>query len=553
MIPFLKRYWLELIVFGTVFGVLLNCLAPDVTWMNTDSDGAHYVLAAKFMQTAHNTSAPLYLLLGRLFLFIPYGADAWRMGLISVLATTGGTVLVYLIVRKLLVSNPKARVYALIASVVYGGSALVISQSTMVETYPLVTTLSLLAYYFSLERKWIAVAITIGLIWATHTLFAWMIWAVLLIMHKELRNMVLVLITLSFLSFYAYIPIVTAINGDPEMWGNTTFGGFIRGNFSVLLMLAGALSIYDMPKRILDTISMLGVSLGFGLVIIIYYLKRMKKWKYGLMWLFLLPIIWFATNLSSQTYVYMLPSIAFGAILVGLGLSKLHMSWSVVTCVIAVALMGFNAYYFDVGRNLDPEMSAVKFYQEELPKIPDGEIFMGGGWTWAMVYLYNKEENRSIIPVSIDALVTEEYMGLLDNQGIKYERSNNPNHITKQGEIALSVARLNDGVWIAKETNPEVYQYVIEPAKGNEAYIGRWIGQELEVEWRWKPSNPYKFISGELEVAEWHHILRSTHNALFVISLIIYGYFMVWIIMRMRKRRRDEVSSEKFTDALPKS
>ncbi|GAI63183.1 unnamed protein product, partial [marine sediment metagenome] len=33
---------------------------------------------------------------------------------------------------------------------------------------------------------------------------------------------------------------------------------------------------------------------------------------------------------------------------------------------------------------------------------------------------------------------------------------------------------LNEGVWIAKETKPEVYQYVIEPAEGNEAYIGRW-------------------------------------------------------------------------------
>ena len=98
---FIKKYWPEIIVVGIIFANLLNCLAPDLTWMNTDSDGPHYILSAKYMQVAHNTSAPLYLLLGRLFLFIPIGTDAWRMGLISVLATTGGATFVYLIVRRL--------------------------------------------------------------------------------------------------------------------------------------------------------------------------------------------------------------------------------------------------------------------------------------------------------------------------------------------------------------------------------------------------------------------------------------------------------------------
>jgi hypothetical protein len=536
----IKHYWAEILTFGVIFGVLLICLSPDITWMETDSDGAHYILAAKYMLVAHNTSAPLYLLLGRLFLFLPIGSEAWRMGLISVLATIGGVFFVYLIVRRLLFSNSKARFYALISAIVYGSSALVISQSTIIETYPLSTMLMLSAYYLCLKRNWVVASMVIGLLWAVHTLFAWMIWAVLFLMHKELRNLPLIILTLVFLSFYAYIPIVKAIHEVPPMWGNTNLYGFLRANFGVLLMLAGGLSMWDFPKRLLDTIGILGVSLGFGLIIIAYYFYKGREWKQGLLWLFLLPILWFATNLSAETYVYMLPSIAFGAVAVGLGLSKMRWQWAVATLVIAVGLMGFNANYFDIGREggLDPEMSAMKFYNEELPKIPDGEIFMGGGWTWAMVYLYNKEEGRNIIPVSTDVLPSEEYLTQLENQGIKLVRSKTTSQITLIGEVSLSIAELNEGVWIAKETKPEVYQYVIEPAKGNEAYIGRWIGQEVVTpEWKWKPSNPYLYISGQLEILEWHHVLQSTYNMLLIQVLGILGYGFSMVLVQMWKKQ----------------
>ncbi len=536
----LKKYWLEILVFGSVLGVLLLDLSPNITWVNTDSDGAHYILAAKYMLPAHNTSAPLFLLLGRLFLFLPFGTEAWRMGLISVLATTGGTILIYLIVRRLLFGNKKARWYALVASLVYGGSALVISQSTIIETYALSTTLMLLAYYFSIKRKWVMVSIVIGLIWAIHTLFAWMIWGVLLVQHKEMRNWVLAIITLSFLLFYLYIPISTAINGDLHMWGNTTPGGFIRANLGVLLMLGGGLSVWDFPKRVFDTIGMLGVSLGLGLIVIVYYFYKIRRWQNGLLWLFLIPIIWFATNLSAETYVYLMPSIAFGAIVVGLGLSKMRMGWTIAVLVVAIGLLGFNANYFDIGRTLDPEMSAMKFYNEELPKISDGQYFMGGGWNWAMVYLYNKEENRNIIPISIDVIPSEEYFSILEKQGIKLVRSDAKSQITSVGEVMLSISELNDGVWIAKETKPEVYQYVIEPARGNEDYIGRWIGQEVEPEWKWKPSNPYLFISGALEVAEWHHVLMSNRNMLRVMTYGVLGFGAYWLISQ-RWRKKDVI------------
>lgn len=536
---FIKRYWAELLAFGAIFTVLLVTLSPGLTWMNTDSDGAHYVYASKYLTTAHHMSAPLYLLIGRMFLWLPVGTEAWRMGLISALSSMASAVFIYLIVRNLLTNNPKARLYAIISALVFGGSALVISQSTIIETYTLATMCGVMAYYFALKHRWTWVSVSLGVGIAVHPFLAFIVWAVLFIAKKEMRNWRRYMITISFFMFYLYIPIVGMFGEAPQIWGNVEAEGFFGGTLGMAMMLTGGLSMWDMPKRLMDTILIVIVSFGAGIIPMAWYFIKQKTWRQSLLWLVLIPIIYFAINLSNQTYVYMIVAIAFGSIAVGLGLSKLNIRWAVATCVVAVGLMGFNAYYFDIGRNLDPEMSAVKFYEEELPKIPNGDIFMSGGWNWAIIYLYLAEnDDRDIRVVSMDTLSEDRYLAELEQSGIKLNWSDSTEYITRQGEIALSIAELNNDVWIAKETKPEVYQYEIVPAKGNEDYIGRWIGETVEAEWRWeKPSNPYKFISGELEVAEWHHILQSRHNAFFVIALSIYAYAVVWVLMRMRKRR----------------
>jgi len=95
----IKAYWPELLVVGVVFSVLLSCAIPDLVWVNTDCDGPHYIYAAKYLHPAHKTSAPLFLLLGHLFLYIPWGTDAWRFALLSVLASTVTTIFIIAVIR----------------------------------------------------------------------------------------------------------------------------------------------------------------------------------------------------------------------------------------------------------------------------------------------------------------------------------------------------------------------------------------------------------------------------------------------------------------------
>jgi hypothetical protein len=519
-----------------------------MTWINTDSDGAHYILSAKYMGVAHNTSAPLFLLLGRLFLWLPIGSEAWRMGIISVLATTVAAIFIYKVVKVHL--EGKSRWYALIASVIYGGSALVITQSTIIETYALSTCLSVMAYYFCIQKRWLVASIMMGLVIAIHPLFFLMTWFVLVIAYKELRTKKLVIITWAFLLFYLYIPITNIYGNVPSMWGNTSAVGFLRNNFGTMWMLAGGLSLYDIPKRVIDTISIMGISMGVGLIVVVSYFIKQRTWRSKLLWLFVIPIFYFIINLSAETYVYMIPSIAFGSIAVGIALSKLKLKYVYATGIVAIVLMSFNANYMDIGRTLDPNMSAQEFYDNELPKIEDGGIFLGGGWTWAIVYLYNKEEGRNIIPICTDILPSQEYLDNLEANGIKLTRTDSESFIDKQWVVAQSIVEQNDNVWIAKEINPARLEYDIVPAGENMDLITRWLGYNKQPEIAWKPSNPYAFITGALEVGEWKFILKSNHNARFAMEWIIFSLGFYWFIIRLFRRKEDVSHKEKDKDTI---
>jgi hypothetical protein len=197
MLSWFKRNWLEILVFAGIATVYLICLAPDRTWMNTDTDGSHYVYSAKWFFPSHKTSAPLFLLLGHLFLYIPIGTDFWRMALMSGVSSVVASVYVYGIVKHYTAN----RIGALIGAVVFGGSAIAISQGTIVETYGLITALSLAGYYYVLKKRYNIAAIMFGAGCAVHLLIGFTI-LIVLMRFKEMRRWIPLLIMAYFAIFY---------------------------------------------------------------------------------------------------------------------------------------------------------------------------------------------------------------------------------------------------------------------------------------------------------------------------------------------------------------
>jgi len=532
---FLKKYYLEIIVIALIFCVLLMDAAPSPTWINTDSDGIHYTFSAEWLYPSHKGSAPLFLLLGKLFLFIPIGTEFWRMALISVISGTVASLFILLIIKR----KTDNKWFSMIGALIYGGSALAISQNTIVEAYPLVTAVCLGVYYFCLNQKWLTASILIGVAGAIHPT-SMLVILPMIVLYKELRTWRRLGVMALFMLIYLYVPLT---NRPPYMWfpSNETGGvlGFVKDSLETAFMLSGKLAIYDFPKRILDATGLILVDFAvIGIVPLIVCFKKRKLMRNVLFWMMIIPAIYYATNLAPQTYVYLQPTIAFGAIAIGIGLKRVNKKILYATAVATLVMFIFNANYFDIGRTLDKNLSATEYYEVELNKVPDGQILMPYyGWEWAAIYRYNKENDRNIIPVCIDTLANPIYQKMLTEQGIKFDDNLNDDRLIRQNYLALSVVELNDNVWTTATTDDKTYGCVVLPAKGYESLLNK-IPTEPAGSWHFLPSNPYGIITGSIEIEQWKFITMSNHNMLFISLVIGVCYLLYMMAERMLLRKK---------------
>lgn len=601
---FFKKYWLEILVFSLLAICFLVCLSPNLQWMMVDSDGPEYVMDATYFYPAHHTSAPLYLVLGHLFLQIPYGTDYWRMSLMSALFTIGAAIFVYLIIKHLLAQNKNNRKWACLGAFIFGASALVFAQAIIVETYAVVTFFSIAAYYFVLKKRWAWASAMIGFGLVTHHLML-LTWVVLFIGHTELRPHFHFKKKFLFITFgdirhvsitagivllcYTYMPLsLMFVPNQPQMWGNTTIKDFFTNNISVFTMLVGQLSIYDLPKRIFDVLGVFGVSLGFALIPIGWWLWKTKKLKSELFWLFILPILYVTTDLAYQIQKYQSASMAWGAIIavtimaqwwdeiketttrfVKNGVATLKQKSGVIlkyvaiylTIISVVGLFIVNIVQWDIGRtgSLDENLSATKFYYEELPKIPDGQIFITmGAWEWIEVFKYNRDTGHNILPVCVGTLASIQYRDMLRSWGIKIDeldlsgevegrsRSNALNY--EQVAYASYIMENNPSVWTSRPTDMSTYGAEVVPARGNEYQITRWMGSDVvEPQWQWIPENPWFSITGQCEVEKWNFILQSNKSCLLLMTLIMGGILIFWLPKKLSHKKEDD-----FLASIPK-
>jgi hypothetical protein len=538
IIVWIKSHIPELITFGAIGGITLLLTGFDYTWINTDCDGIHYVYSAEYLYPAHKTSAPLYLLLGHLFLYIPIGTEYFRMALISVCATTIASVFIYMAIK----FRTDNRWYGLIGAILYGSSALIISQSTIVESYALLTMFGVLGYYFSKKKRWLATVLSLGCGLAIHPLALFYIIPIFISNRKELFTKKWVIITLAFLLFYLYIPIT---NRPPYLWQSSSsilssegIGDFINDVGSTIMMLTGGISMWDIPKRILDTILLFGVSLGVGMIPLLW--KRTKILKEPLFWMMLLPTIYFVVDLSIQTYVYLMPAIAFACIYIGDVLHKFNKKILYAGMACVLALWAFNINYFDIGRTLDSNMEASNYYYNELDKVPDGDILLcQQGWEWAAVASYNKNYNRDIKYLYTDVLISPEYQKTLVEYGLEYIDDNTLTMKERTKLIGQSILTLNQDKNIYVTIPTDMSNYGCEVVKANgDITLLEWESREIfdedgNVIVYLMPSNPYDIITGTIEVKEWRDVLYSNMSVLSLFMMGTIGFVPCWILYQV--------------------
>ncbi|MBI4498301.1 MAG: DUF2723 domain-containing protein [Chloroflexi bacterium] len=78
----------------------LPTLAPSITWKNGGIDSGELALAVSAVGIAHPTGYPLYVVLGKVFTWLPWGEPAFRLNLFSALsAALAAAVLAYAVQR----------------------------------------------------------------------------------------------------------------------------------------------------------------------------------------------------------------------------------------------------------------------------------------------------------------------------------------------------------------------------------------------------------------------------------------------------------------------
>jgi len=135
------RHRWALAVSAALLPIYLLTLAPTITWAHHGADGGDLVTAVVRGSIPHPPGFPTYLLLGELFIRLPWGEPAWRLNLMSAVLAVGAgaltTVAVSILLRRLIVDGRAYSVgpVALTTGLSLGLAPLLWSQALVAETY----------------------------------------------------------------------------------------------------------------------------------------------------------------------------------------------------------------------------------------------------------------------------------------------------------------------------------------------------------------------------------------------------------------------------------
>lgn len=135
------------------FAIYLATLAPGLTWAHEGADGGDLIAAAYTLGIPHPTGYPLYVLLGKLFSFLPVGNVAFRLNLMSASCAALAVFAFYRWVREWLAREQPAwgdaplTVAAAMASLFLAFSRLFWSQALIAEVYALNALLVVVVLY----------------------------------------------------------------------------------------------------------------------------------------------------------------------------------------------------------------------------------------------------------------------------------------------------------------------------------------------------------------------------------------------------------------------
>jgi len=317
--------------------------------------------------------------------------------LLSCLPSAITIMLVYLITRRLTGKDRPA----IIASAILLASAVFLTQSTILEEYALATMFLTLAYYFYLCNRKALVAVSLGFATAVHIVPAIIALLWLFICRKEWREWVRVIPLYVIFGILPYGLILYLMTTDaPQLLA----GGLSLQSLNNYLgssNVAFSLSIADLPKRLLQFVSICLMSFGLAWLPARLALKSPRSMEIKLLIVAVFfPIFYYFTCIDPTTWTFLTFASPFIAVGAGYGLSKIEFG-ALAKSVVAFTftLLFINSAMLNANVLAQENPKAVTYYNA-VWEIPDGSVVVisRGGFE-AMAVFYALSEGKELIPV----------------------------------------------------------------------------------------------------------------------------------------------------------
>ncbi len=275
--------WLHLFVFLLSFIVYFFTLNSSLYI----EDSSEFIAVAAALGIPHPTGYPLYIILGKIFSFLPFGSIPWRINLLSAVFAAGAVMVLFLLIHYI----TKNKIISLASALIFAFSTIWWSQSVLAEVYTLHTFLGLLAIYLFLlgkekgnSRYWYGSVFLLGLGSANHPLLIFLLpvlfFYILLDDSYQLEwrhylwSAVLLLLGLSL---YLYIPLRVFAGADlrfndlqnwSDIWHflNRSYYGDVGLQFSL-----------DKASLVLESF-VVGLRNNFGLVFLALFAVSIGWW-----------------------------------------------------------------------------------------------------------------------------------------------------------------------------------------------------------------------------------------------------------------------------------
>ena len=215
----MPRSSLSPVVFVGLFALIAATAGQGIP----GGDAGELAVAACTRSVAHAPGYPLWTLLSKVALLLPFGTPAWRLALASAAATAGAAALLVAILRWAGVN----RAAAVFGAAVFVCAAPVWQFATTPEVFAL-NSLLVAAGLYAAQRMWpLLVGLALGLGLANHLTCLALLGPVALYFMIAKRSPLVVLGAALGLLPYLYLPWASAA-GSPYSWGDqTTLAGFI--------------------------------------------------------------------------------------------------------------------------------------------------------------------------------------------------------------------------------------------------------------------------------------------------------------------------------------